>query len=140
MGACRGCGNAYNWQATFQKTTTQVYELKNSNKNDKGIVRSAPYEDAKEQSNRVNKKFTVVGTVTNAYGNKWYVVDYQDDVKKMCYTAYVYGKNIDDKYVMTSSTAEAKKYDSDVGRVFAGLMSMIPKEVKIHGEGRTDCI
>lgn len=112
LGACRGCGKAYNWQATFQKTTTQVYELKNSNKNDKVIVRSAPYEDAKEQSNRVNKKFTVVGTVTNAYGNKWYVVDYQDDVKKMCYTAYVYGKNIDDKYVMTSSTAEAKKYDS----------------------------
>lgn len=112
LGACRGCGKAYNWQATFQKTTTQVYELKNSNKNDKVIVRSAPYEDAKELSNRVNKKFTVVGTVTNAYGNKWYVVDYQDDVKKMCYTAYVYGKNIDDKYVMTSSTAEAKKYDS----------------------------
>ena len=112
LGACRGCGKAYNWQATFQKTTTQVYELKNSNKNDKVKVRSAPYEDATERSNRVNKNFTVVGTVTNAYGNKWYVVDYQDDVKKMCYTAYVYCKNIDDKYVMTSSTAEAKKYDS----------------------------
>ena len=29
---------------------------------------------------------------------------------------------------------QAKKYESDVGRVFAGLMSMIPKDVKIHGE------
>ena len=28
----------------------------------------------------------------------------------------------------------AKKYDADVGKVFAGLMSMIPKEVKQDGE------
>lgn len=112
LGACRECGRAYNWQSTFQKTTTQVYELRSSNKSDKVKVRNAPYEDASEYSNIVNKNFTVVGTVTNAYGNKWYVVDYQDDEKKVCYTAYVYSKNIDDKYIMTSSTAEVKKYDS----------------------------
>ena len=29
---------------------------------------------------------------------------------------------------------QAKKYDSDVSRIFAGLMSMIPKEVKQDGE------
>ena len=36
----------------------------------------------------------IVGTVTNAYGNKWYVVDYQDDVKKMMGTLLRYGYNI----------------------------------------------
>ena len=29
---------------------------------------------------------------------------------------------------------QAKKYDSDVGRIFAGIMSMMPKEVKTDGE------
>jgi hypothetical protein len=29
---------------------------------------------------------------------------------------------------------QAKKYDADVGKVFAGLMSMIPKEVKTDGK------
>lgn len=109
LGACKECHKAYNWQDTFQKTTTQVYELNDSNKNDKIKVYNAPYEDATMYSNKVNKKITVVGIVTNAYGNRWYVVDYQDDVKK---TAYVYEKSIDDKYRLTSSTAEAKKYGS----------------------------
>ena len=34
---------------------------------------------------------------------------------------------------LTESEA-AKKYDTDVGRIFAGLISMIPKEVKENGE------
>ena len=34
---------------------------------------------------------------------------------------------------LTESEA-AKKYDSDVGRIFAGLISMMPKEVKQDGE------
>ena len=29
-----------------------------------------------------------------------------------------------------TETESAKKYDQDVGNIFAGLMSMIPKEVK----------
>lgn len=33
-----------------------------------------------------------------------------------------------------SDREQEKKYDSDVGKIFAGLMSMIPKEVKTDGE------
>ena len=33
-----------------------------------------------------------------------------------------------------SENEAARKYDEDVGRVFAGLFSMIPKEVKQNGE------
>ena len=39
------------------------------------------------------------------------------------------------QYALHLTEAEAaKKYDRDVGNIFTGLMSMIPKEVKQHGE------
>jgi len=95
LGACRECGEPYAWQSTFTKNIQQLY-LKSGNGNYKAVVRSAPYEDAELLSdNKVFEQLNALGTVTNAYGNTWYAVDYEDDSSKMCYTAYIYSEHIE---------------------------------------------
>ncbi len=111
-GACKECHKAYNWQATFKKTSTKTYEINKSNKNYVAKVRSMPYDGAPVLCDKVSKTFTVIGEVKNAYNNKWYAIDFQDDAKKMCYTAYVYGEQIEKYYTLSSTEVSAKQYTS----------------------------
>lgn len=114
LGACKECHKAYNWQNSFDRITNQTATLKSSKKNYKISVYNAPYEDAtKTTAKSPISKFAIVGTVKNAYGNEWYAIDYPDDVKKVCYTAYIYKSTLTDNYeVVTTTVQEAKKYDS----------------------------
>lgn len=114
LGACKECHKAYNWQDTFSRVSNQTASLKSSKKNYKISVYSAPYEDAtKTTAKNAISKFAIVGIVKNAYGNEWYAIDFPDDVKKVCYIAYVYKSTLTDNYdIVTTTVQEAKKYDS----------------------------
>ncbi|MBR3870241.1 MAG: peptidoglycan-binding protein [Clostridia bacterium] len=130
LGACKECGEAYDWQSTFSTNIQQLY-LKKDSKTYKAIVRKAPYKDAECLSDDVVfDRLNVLGTVTNAYGNTWYAIYFEDDVKKMCYTAYVYSDHIEkysdsesdnsyqsslppyQKPTLTTIVSTAKQYDS----------------------------
>jgi len=112
FGACKQCHKPYNWQTSFKKKNSTVYEIKSSSKNYVVKVRSLPYDGAPVLFDKVSKTFTVIGEVTNAYGSKWYAIDFQDDAKKQCYTAYVYGGQIDEHYNSTTTEIKAKEYKS----------------------------
>ncbi len=114
LGACKECHKAYNWQDTFSRVSNQTASLKSSKKNYKISVYNAPYEDAtKTTAKNAISKFAIVGTVKNAYGNEWYAIDYPDDAKKVCHTAYIYKSTLTDNYdIVTTTVQEAKKYDS----------------------------
>ena len=116
LGACKeaSCRKPFDWQNTFNRITNQTASLKSSKKNYKINVYQAPYEDAtKTTAKKPVDKFAIVGTVRNAYGNEWYAIDYPDDVKKVCYIAYIYKSTLTDNYdIVTTTIQEAKKYDS----------------------------
>lgn len=113
LGACKECHTPFNWYEEFSRLS-ETYELQT--KNYKVKIYKSPYEDAKcISSNKVIKNISVVGTLTNAYGSKWYAIayNYQDDTDKQCYsTAYVYGKNIENNYRQTSSNTAPIQYSS----------------------------
>lgn len=114
LGACKECHKAYKWQDSFSRVTNQTASLKSSKKNYKISVYNAPYEDGtKTTAKNAVDKFAIVGTVKNAYGNEWYAIDYPDDVKKVCYTAYIHKSTLAENYdIVTTTVQEAKKYDS----------------------------
>lgn len=145
LGACKECHKAYNWQDTFSRVSNQTASLKSSKKNYKISVYNAPYEDAtKTTAKSAISKFAIVGTVKNAYGNEWYAIDYPDDVKKVCYTAYIYKSTLTDNYdIVTTTVQQAKKYDSanvstkkhthnynyDNGRCYCGEQKQISQKI-----------
>ena len=112
FGACKQCHKPYDWQGSFKKMNSTTYEIKSSSKSYVVKVRSLPYDGAPVLFDKVSKTFTIIGEVTNAYGNKWYAIDFQDDAKKQCYTAYVYGGQIDEHYNATTTEVKAKEYKS----------------------------
>lgn len=72
-GVCSECGFVYNWESTFDASDAGVYQLVNTTYE----PRTEPYTNsAKGGFCLANpKQVEVIGSYTNAYGNKWYAVE-----------------------------------------------------------------
>lgn len=65
---CKGCGAVYDYMASFNTGDAGVYKVVDATGD--GLC-SAPYKDASISPLTVGNKVTVIGSVKNAYDNKW---------------------------------------------------------------------
>lgn len=68
VAACKGCGVVYDYMASFNTGDAGVYEVVDATGD--GLC-SAPYKEASISPLAVGNKVTVIGSVKNAYDNKW---------------------------------------------------------------------
>lgn len=104
IGICKECGATYDWKNPFDETCSGLYVIKPNKSKIKTELRELPYESSTLIAKGVSAEYEVVGSVTNAYKNKWYAVGYGDYengnfVQKM---GYVYAPSIDNNYTRTS--------------------------------------
>ena len=74
MGVCKECKKSFDWASTLNIGDAGIYKVAKD-----FIPRTnAPYEDATGSNTSIKKdtKVTVLGSYTNAYGNKWYKLSY----------------------------------------------------------------
>lgn len=94
-GVCESCGYAFNWEDTLTKTDAGYYKVTT------GFTprTDMPYSDATKDTVTIKEGefVSVTGSVTNAFGNKWYKITYGNGKTGYVYNTYLQKNDYLDK-------------------------------------------
>lgn len=114
FGICKTCSQEYNYRPSLDESVAGYYTLNSNKSKTKITMRALPYDGSGVLGNGINGSLEISGCITNAYNNKWYIVEYGDFVNGEWkeQSAFVYGPSIDEnytkKYSVTYQNAEQK--------------------------------
>lgn len=82
-GVCKECGSIFDWASTFDASCASYATVTKTD----GFYprRDVPYDVGERASIKLKKgtEVEIVGSVTNAYGNKWYQISYNNNTEKL---------------------------------------------------------